>query len=77
MRERRFDAAERIRTSTPVKARRPERRVYTSFTTAARAFNLATFGRWQMPDPQAAPAGRSSWRAGAARHGPRLPGRRR
>ena len=41
MRERRFDAAERIRTSTPVKARRPERRVYTSFTTAARGFKLS------------------------------------
>src|SRR5262249_40233476 len=31
---RQLDAAERIRTSTPVRARRPERRVYTSFTTA-------------------------------------------
>jgi hypothetical protein len=35
------DAAERTRTSTPVRARRPERRVYTNFTTAAGGIKLA------------------------------------
>src|SRR6187200_2824355 len=30
-----FDAAERTRTSTGLRPRRPERRVYTNFTTAA------------------------------------------
>ena len=43
----RLHAAERIRTSTPVRARRPERRVYTSFTTAAGWVQLSNCGRAQ------------------------------
>lgn len=38
------NAAERTRTSTPVRARRPERRVYTNFTTAAGRIKLAGRG---------------------------------